>query len=214
MNKVTALILITAALFFSGCGQGKYPPSEVVFEDVYHLQDAENMEFAFGADSMLTVSQKGIYELGENGEGDVTLRICLDDTSRELPEDYNFSEYLVRREEGHIILTFTTEEFNLDANPMLLFSLRGEDGLLSGEPFDGAYQIGEDGDSYQYIFRKDGSVVLRVEEYYYAGKDGRMTLKDHAGSTKYQYEVSGDMLVIKNRKGESVLTLEKEEAQD
>ena len=214
MNKVTALIMISAALVFAGCGKGKYQPSEVVFEDVYHLQDAENMEFAFGADSTLVVSQRGIYELDENEEGEVILRICLDDIGRELPEDYNFTEYLVRAEDGHVILTFTAEEFNLDANPMLLFPLKGEDGLLSGNVFDGSYQIGEDGDSYQYIFGKDGSVILQVEESYYAGKDGRMTLKDHAGSTKYLYEASEDTLTIKNRKGETVLSLEKKAGQD
>ena len=214
MNKATALIMITAAFFIFGCGRGKYPPSEVIFEAVYHLEDAENMEFVFDADSILTVSQRGIYELDESEEGEAVLRICLDDLDRELPEDYNFTEYLVREEEGHMILTFRTEEFNLDTNPMLLFPLKGEDGLLSGALFDGTYQIGEDGDSYQYIFGRDGSVILRVEEYYYAGKNGNMTLKDHAGSTKYLYEASEDTLVIKNRKGEPILNLEKEAGQD
>ncbi len=211
MKKGMAAAMLTAALCLCGCGGGKLPPSEVVFTDVYHLADAENMKFDFRADSTLTVSQKGIYELNETEDGDAVLRICLDDTGRELPEDYNFTEYLVREEDGHLILTFTTEEFNLDANPMLLFWLKGEDGLLSGSPFRGAYQIGEDGDSYQYIFEEDGSVVLQVEEFYYAGKDGRMTLRDHAGSTKYLYETSEDGLIIKNRKGEPVLSLEKED---
>lgn len=214
MKKGTAAAMMAVTLCFCGCGKGKLPPSEVVFEDVYHLADAENMKFEFRADSTLTVSQKGIYELDENEDGDVVLRICLDDTGRELPEDYNFTGYLVRREDGHLVLTFTTEEFNLDANPMLLFSLGGEDGLLSGSPFCGSYQIGEDGDSYQYIFEEDGTVVLQVEEFYYAGKDGQMTLRDHAGSTKYLYETSENRLIIKNRKGEPVLTLEKEEEQN
>ena len=214
MNKATSQAIITAALFFAGCGRGKYPPSEVTFEAVYHLEDAENMEFVFGADSTLTVSQTGVYELSENEEGEVILRICLDDTSRELPEDYNFTEYLVRKEDGHVILTFTTEEFNLDTNPMILYPLNGRDGLLSGDAFDGSYQIGGDGDSYQYIFAEDGSVVLQVEEYYYAGKNGRMTLKDHAGSTKYLYEATENTLTIKNRRGEPVLNLEKDTGQN
>ena len=209
MKKGTVMALTTSVLLISGCTGKQYPPSEVLFEGTYRLEDAENMSFTFGADSTLTVSQNGIYELEEREDGETVLRICLDDTIRELPEDYNFTEYLVHREDDHLILTFTTEEFNLDANPMLLFPLKGKDGLLHGEYFDGTYQIGEDGDSYQYIFGEDGSVALQVEEYYYADGEGRMTLRDHAGSTRYQYESSEDTLLIKNRKGETVLDLYK-----
>ena len=41
-----------------------------------------------------------------------------------------------------------------------------------------------------------------------------MTLKDHAGSTKYLYEATEDTLTIKNRKGEPVLNLEKDAGQN
>ena len=214
MYKVTGMVIILAMIFLPGCAKQKYPPSEVIFEDVYYFEGMENMEFDFRADSTLTVSQKGIYELKENGEGDPVVRICLDDISRELPDDYNFTEYLAHREGGHIILTFTSEEFSLDTNPMKLTPLSGKDGLLSGKQFDGTYQIGEDGDSYQYIFKEDGTVVLQVKEYYDARKDGNITLADHAGRTKYVYEASGDTLVIKNRKGEPVLNLVKKAGVD
>ncbi len=214
MNKAAGAALIMTALFLPGCGRYSYPPSEVIFEDVYYFEGMENMEFDFRADSTLTVSQKGIYELEKDGGGEAVVRICLDDISRELPEDYNFTEYTARREDGHIILTFTSEEFSLDTNPMKLTPLQGEDGLLSGKRFDGTYQIGEDGDSYQYIFKEDGSAVLQVKEYYNAQKDGSLVLADHAGRTNYMYESSGDTLVIKNRKGELILALVKKAGAD
>ncbi len=205
-----SIVLLAVIFVLSGCGPGKFRESKVIFDDSYYLEDADNMESAFSDDSTLTVRQKGIYELSESEEGEPLVRICLDDISRELPEDYNFTEYLMREVEGHIALTFTTEEFNLDANPMFLFPLEGEDGLMSGENFDGTYQIGEGGESYQYIFEKDGSITMRVTERYYADQKGRMTLSDHAGSTKYLYETYGDALILKNMKGDAVLTLIKE----
>lgn len=209
MYKVSGMAILLAMVFLSGCAKQKYPPSEVILEGEYSLEGMENMEFDFRADSTLTVSQNGVYELGKNGEGDTLVRICLDDISRELPEDYSFTEYLAREEDGHIILTYTSEEFSLDTNPMKLTPLEGKNGLLSGDLFDGSYQIGEDGDSYQYRFREDGTVVLQVKESYYAKKDGSITLADHAGRTKYSYEASENTLVLKNRKGETVLNLVK-----
>lgn len=205
-----SIVLLAVIFVLSGCGPGKFRESKVIFADTYYLEDADNMEFVFSDDSTLTVRQQGIYELSESEEGEPVVRICLDDISRELPEDYNFTDYLVREADGHIALTFTTEEFNLDANPMLLFPLEGEDGLLSGGYFDGTYQIGEDGESYQYIFEKDGAITMRVKERYYADQKGNMTLSDHAGSTKYLYEADGDTLILKNMKGDTVLTLIKE----
>ncbi len=205
------IVLLAVIFMLSGCGAGKFRESKVIFEDTYRLEDADNMEFIFTDDSTLTVLQKGIYELVQNEAGDPVVRICLDDISRELPEDYNFTEYLMRKVEDYIVLTYTTDEFNLDANPMKLFLLEGEDGLLSGEYFDGTYQIGEGGESYQYIFEKDGSIAMRVEERYYADQKGKMTLSDHAGSTKYLYETDKDTLILKNMKGDAVLTLIKEE---
>ncbi len=204
-----SLIVFIAFFFLTGCGSGKYRASKVIFDDTYRIADTDNMEFVFSDDSTLVVRQKGIYEFKENEPGELVVRICLDDISRELPEDYNFTEYLLRRAEDHIVLTYTTEEFNLDANPMMLFLLDGEDGLITGEYFEGTYQIGADGDSYQYIFKEDGSITMQVTEHYYADKK-KMILSDHAGSTQYQYEASEDAVILKNTKGETVLTLQKE----
>lgn len=203
-----SLIVFIAVFFLSGCGSGKYRQSKVIFDDSYRLFNTDNMEFVFSDDSTLVVRQKGIYEFEKNEFGELMVRICLDDISRELPEDYNFTEYLLREVEDHIVLTYTTEEFNLDANPMMLFLLDGEDGLMSGEYFEGTYQIGTDGDSYQYIFQEDGGITMQVTEHYYADKK-KMVLSDHAGSTQYQYETSEDTMILKNAKGETVLTLQK-----
>lgn len=208
------IVLLAVILMLSGCGTGKFRKSEVIFSDTYYLEDTDNMEFVFSDDSTLTVRQKGIYELAESEEGEAVVRICLDDISRELPEDYNFTEYLIREADTHITLTFTTEEFNVDANPMLLFFSGGEDGLLSGEYFDGTYQIGEENASYLYMFEKDGSITMRVNERYYADRQGNMTLSDHAGSTRYLYEAAADTLIIKNMKEEAILNLKKEPESD
>lgn len=202
------MVLLIACLSLSGCQGVRFKDSKEIFDAAYKIENMENMEFTFSKDSTLTVRQEGIYELGENEAGERVVKICLDDIDRELPEDYNFTEYLLKEEKDHIVLTYTTEEFDLDANPMTLYFLKGENGLMAGKYFAGAYQIGTGGDSYQYIFREDGGITMQVKEHYYADK-GEMTLSDHEGSTKYQYEFSEDMFILKNRKGETVLTLQK-----
>lgn len=206
MLRLASLAVLTMTLFLAGCGGAKNPVSEVIFQDAYRLKGAENMEFHFTKDSSLYVWHTGIYELGENEDGKPIVRICLDDTKRELPEDYNFTEYLVTEEKWAVLLTLSTEEFDLESKPMELYLLNGEHGLLENSNFDGTYQIGHDGDSYQYIFQKDGSIAMQITERYFADKT-QMTLIDHAGSANYLYEATDDMLVLKNKDGEPVLTL-------
>ena len=60
----------------------------------------------------------GYSLLGYNKVLQPIVRICLDDTKRELPEDYNFTEYLVTEEKGAVLLTLSTEEFDLESKPM------------------------------------------------------------------------------------------------
>lgn len=213
MNRMMHLLIVTAILLMSGCGKGRYPVSEVIFEDRYALEGAENMDFIFSKDSTLLVRQRGIYELSESPSGESVVRICLDDIVRELPEDYNFTEYLIREEKGYVSLTYTSEEFDMDSNSMQLYLLEGEDGLRSEEKFDGAYQIGEDGDSYQYVFEKDGDITMQIKEHYFADSE-HMILIDHAGSTEYLYEKSEDMLILKNMNEEPILTLIRKEEAD
>ena len=112
-----------------------------------------------------------------------------------------------------MLLTFTTEEFDLDSEPMVLFWLNGEQGLSSDSYFEGTYQIGEDGDSYQYLFHKDGSITMQVTERYFADEE-QVTLIDYAGSTKYLYEKSEDTLILKNMQKEPVLTLQQKYEND
>lgn len=212
MGRIMNLLLLTVILLTSGCGKEQYPVSEVIFEDRYTLEGAENMDFVFSEDSTLVVRQRGIYELSKNASGDPVVRICLDDISRELPEDYNFTDYLIRKEKDHIALTYTSEEFDMDSGSMQLYLLEGEDGLRSDGMFDGIYQIGEDGDSYQYVFEKNGDITMQIEERYFADQE-HMILVDHAGSTEYLYEQSEDKLILKNMKEEPILTLIRETIQ-
>lgn len=212
MGRIMNLLLLTVILLMSGCGKEQYPVSEVIFEDRYALEGAENMDFIFSKDSTLVVRQRGIYELSKNASGDPVVRICLDDTRRELPEDYNFTDYLIRKEKDHIALTYTSEEFDMDSGSMQLYLLEGEDGLRSDEMFDGIYQIGEDGDSYQYVFEKNGDITMQIEERYFADQE-HMILVDHAGSTEYLYEQLEDKLILKNMKEEPILTLIRETIQ-
>lgn len=212
MGRIMNLLLLTVILLMSGCGRERYPVSELIFEDRYSLEGAENMDFIFSKDSTLVVRQRGIYELSKNASGDPIVRICLDDISRELPEDYNFTDYLIREEKDHIALTYTSEEFDMDSGSMQLYLLEGEDGLRSDGMFDGIYQIGEDGDSYQYVFEKNGDITMQIKERYYADQE-HMILVDHAGSTEYLYEQSEDKLILKNMKEEPILTLIRETIQ-
>lgn len=209
MKKMPGIMLLSATMIWSGCGTERYLPSEVVFEDVYHLEDADNIEFTFSKDSTLEVLQKGVYELAENESGELIVRICLDDIHRELPEDYNFTEYQIKEADEYIELVLLEEKFNLDTNPMKLFPAKGTNGLMLGEYFSGSYQIGESRGSYQYIFEKDGKVTMQIKIHYNADEE-QLTLSDHAGSTKYLYESSEDTLLIKNIEGEPILNLLKQ----
>lgn len=211
MNKAIRFFCVAAAVtMICGCGHDTYPNTKVVIDEVYSLQGSDNIRFVFSKDSTLVVRQKGLYDLTENSKGEPVLRICLDDISRELPEDYSYTEYRIEDEGRYLSLTLTTDDYELDESPMLLFPLKGTDGLLSGARFEGSYQIGRADDSYQYIFKEDGQVTMQVKQHYYAdGKD--MTLSDHAGSTDYIYEMSEDSLVLKNTQEEPALTLVKVE---
>lgn len=209
MVRVAGVVVLSMMLFLSGCSGKRILASKVVFDGVYCPNHTENMEFHFTEEGSLCVWQTGIYEFGKDEEGKPILRICMDDIDRELPEDYNFSEYLITEKEESVWLTFTTEELNLESEPMVLFWLKGEKGLSNDSFFEGTYQIGEDGDSYQYLFHKDGSITMQITERYYADEK-QVTLIDHAGSTKYLYESSKDTLVLKNMKEEPVLTLMKQ----
>lgn len=201
------LLLVMGMTALTGCkDEEDYPKSEVIIDETYKLEGTDNMEFAFSKDSTLTVLQEGIYELKINEEGKPLVRICLDDISRELPEDYGFTDYVMQARGKNTVLTFTSEEFSLDTSPMVLVPIKGKDGLLQGANFDGTYQIGDDGDSYQYIFERDGTVTMQIKQHYYA--DGtKMTLSDYAGDTEYYYEEDGEKLTLKNMENEPVLEL-------
>ncbi len=213
MVRVAGMVVLSMMLFLSGCSGKKILASKVVFDGVYCPNHIENMEFHFTKEGNLFIWQTGIYEFAENEEGKPMIRICMDDIKRELPEDYNFSEYLITQEENSVLLTFTTEEFDLDSEPMVLFWLNGEQGFSSDSYFEGTYQIGEDGDSYQYLFHKDGSITMQVTERYFADEE-QVTLIDYAGSTKYLYEKSEDTLILKNMQKEPVLTLQQKYEND
>lgn len=195
---------------FGGCGKKEYPPSEVIINDVYVLDETENMEFAFSKNSILTVTQKGVYELSENDNGEPLLRICLDDTSRELPEDYHFTEYLMKKEGKRIFLNLVADEEDSTENQMLLFYLKGKDGILNGKPFQGSYQIGMGGDNYQYKFYDDGTITMQITEHYFI-KDSKITLTDYMGSTDYIYEQNDNQMMIKNMRGDKIMELHKKE---
>ncbi len=211
MGKGSAVFLILGflcAMLLSGCGSSEeYPKSEIIFEGEYVLEGTENIEFIFYKDSTLKVVQSGVYEFskGENGN---LLRICFDDTSRELPEDYSYTDYQVEQKGRYVYLTFFSENVEEEQQPMMLKLLSGTDGLAGGEYFTGTYQIGRDGDSYQYIFSEDGTVVLQIKERYYA-KDDSLTLSDDSGSTDYKYELTDEQMKINNLMGETILSLRK-----
>lgn len=206
-QKMIKAAVCLSVIFFAGCEtKEKYVPTKISFDGTYILEGTDNIQFTFSKDSRLTVYQKGIYKLHHNGEGEPVVGICLDDTSRELPEDYSYTNYRIVQKNGKTQLIYTSEEFDLDESPMVLVFLEGTDGILSGKKFDGTYQIGEDGDSYQYIFEKDGTITMQIDEHYYAD-DTKMTLSDHAGSTDYLYETSEEGLTLKNMEEETILQL-------
>lgn len=209
MKRYRRMLLLLFVLIFPGCGKG-YPRSEIVFDAAYYLEGTENICFDFSKDSKLEIAQKGVYELTTDEKGTQLVRICLDDVNRELPEDYHYTEYRLREQKEYVELVYTSTEFDLDSTPMILIPMKGEHGLTSGEWFNGVYQIGEDGDSYQYVFEEDGTVTMRIEAHYYADKE-RMRLSDHAGDTEYLYECSEDRMTLKNTQEEMILNLIREQ---
>ncbi|MBO5303159.1 MAG: hypothetical protein J6A92_03820 [Lachnospiraceae bacterium] len=200
-------IVMVSIVLFTGCGfLEEYTKSEVVLDGEYKLENVDNMTFSFKEKSRLIVRQTGIYEFAENAEGKLVVRICLDDISRELPEDYSFTEYLVQKNGLYTELVYTSAEFDLDTSPMVFVPVKGKDGLLTGDYFTGTYQIGTESDSYQYKFQKDGTLTMQINQQYYADEE-KVTLSDSAGSTEYLYEKTEESLVLKNKKEEPILVL-------
>lgn len=200
-------VILSSIVLLTGCGfLESHPRSEVVLDGEYKLENVDNMTFSFKKESQLIVRQTGIYEFAQNADGKLMVRICLDDISRELPEDYGFTEYLVQKDGLYTELVYTSKEFDLDASPMLFVPVKGKDGLCTGEYFTGTYQIGTESDSYQYKFEKDGTLIMQIEQQYYADEE-KVTLSDSAGSTEYLYENTDEKLIIKNKEEEPILVL-------
>lgn len=203
-----AAIFATLAFLVSGCGSiGAPKPSEVIIEGKYHLNEAGNMEFEFTKDSRLTVTQNGIYEFSRE-DGKPVLRMCFDDISTELPEDYQFIEYQISKDGNKIKLTYLPGEDAIVAKDMTLTFQEGSDKLSDEKPFTGVYQMGEHEDSYQYHFDKDGKVIFKVNETYYADKE-MITLSDNSGTTRYLYEKKEDEFLLKNLQGDLIFELVK-----
>ena len=121
-----ALLLIFSGILLTGCGVlEKYTESEVVLDGKYKMENVDNVTFSFRDKKNLIVRQSGIYEFTKNAEGESVIRICLDDTSRELPEDYSYTEYLLKKDGLYTKLIYTSEEFDLEESPMLLVPLKG-----------------------------------------------------------------------------------------
>ena len=91
---------------------------------------------------------------------------------------------------------------------MALRLLKGTEGISGGKPFSGTYQIGREGNDYQYIFSEDGTVLMEINEYYYIEGE-KLTLSDSSGSTDYRYELTEEQITINNLLGETILSLEK-----
>lgn len=210
MKKKNALFLITGffcVLLLAGCSREKeYPGTKVVLEGEYVLDDMENINFTFSKNSTLRVVQSGVYEFARNSDGKMTLRMCYADASRELPEDYSYSDYVVEQKGKEVYLTFFSASVQEEEHPVILKKIKGTDGLAKGELFSGTYQIGESENSYRYIFFEDGTVEMQINEHYYAEGE-KITLSDDFGSTDYKYELSGERLEIKTLTGENVLSL-------
>ena len=209
MERRTAFLLFgfLCAAGITGCGKAReHPASQVIIEGEYRQKGIDNIDFIFSRDSTLKVVQSGVYGFGENSDGEDILKMCFDDTSRELPEDYNYTNYVIESDRRYVYLTLDMAEE--DIKPMALRLLKGTEGISEGEPFSGTYQIGGEGNDYQYIFSEDGTVLMEINEYYYIEGE-KLTLSDSSGSTDYRYELTEEQITINNLLGETILSLEK-----
>lgn len=214
-EKILYVLGIGFLLGMTGCTGAKddRKPSEIIFEGTYKVDGVDNMEFIFSKNSTLKMNQWGVYEMTKDEEGGQIVRLCLDDTSRELPEDYNFMEYKVTEKRNSVELTYLPAEdaeTPIEVKPMELVLLKGKDGLKKQKKFSGTYQIGTGGDSYRYVFSKDGSINIQVNEHYYADKT-TITLYDYAGTTEYLYQQEEDIFTLKNQQGDIIFELVKQD---
>ena len=120
--------------------------------------------------------------------------MCFDDTSRELPEDYSFTEYLVEWDRRYVYLTLNGDfsgntEPEEKPKPMALRFLKGTEGISQGRPFS-----------------EDETVLMQIHENYYMEGE-KLTLSDSSGSTDYKYELTENQIKINNLLGENVLSL-------
>lgn len=206
-KRLTGAVGCVLLLLLAGCGKVQsIAESPVSLDGEYKLETVDNITFLFEDRRFLTVQQNGVYELTESSAGKPMVRICLGDMDREMPGDYTFSEYELKRDRMYIHLEFVSDLLENAEGEMDLIFIEGTDGLLEGELFEGTYQMGAKGDDYQYQFKKDGTLILQVEQRYYA-KDEEVTLSDAFGETKYIFEKNEAGLELKNQMGETVLPL-------
>lgn len=204
LTKAVGLIFL---LLVTGCGSIRsIAESPESLDGEYKVDNVDNITFFFENRRFLTVQQSGIYELAENEAKEPVVRICLEDIDRVMPEDYSFSEYVMKKDRMYTTLTFCSELQGKTEETVDLIFINGTDGLLGRKPFEGTYQIGVEGDDYQYQFKEDGTLILQVEQRYYA-EDKSVTLTDAFGKTAYIYEKNEAGLELKNQMGETVLQL-------
>lgn len=215
IKKIALILQVGLLMGMTGCqntGGRAIKPSEVTFEGVYKQEGVDNVEFLFAEDSTLQMNQHGIYELKQNKDGSTVVRLCFDDISRELPEDYNYMDYDVLEMGKRLKLTYITQDESIDVEPIELVLLKGKNGLLGKEYFNGTYGIAIGSNGFHYVFEKDGTVHMQVNQNYYADKT-TMEIYDDLGSTDYLYQEQNGRFTLKNKQGDIIFELIKQEVE-
>lgn len=213
MKKVRAgILLLLVITMFGGCGKKQtLPQSDCILSGKYEVAKMPNMTIQFFQDGRAKVLQRGVYRLEKTKDRNL-VRICFDDISQELPEDYTYTEYeAVKKRNAVLLQLYWNDTVQEDKNMLLVFE-QGEDGLLKGEAFDGSYHIGSKREGYHYQFQQDGQVMIHIELSYYT-KDDWLTLVDASGETRYRYELQEEEIIMKSERGDVIMTLQKIESE-
>lgn len=160
------------------------------FDGKYQVKDAEGVWYYFGGDGICYYVQQGTYSFSRdiNADGVEADMIAMQFDTMSVPTYYTLEE-----EEGE--LTLRTTYSGAESETIISFEcLKGSDGILEMEPFEGIYSA-YGMDSYRYEFHSDGTFYLILEESYVIEGD-TVTLSAFGTDITYDYEAGEGSMVL------------------
>lgn len=182
--------------------------SKVQFEGSYIAGDTVQVRMVLDKEGNCEYGYIGQYSTETDESGNQLLKLVYyTDTDAQEAAD----TYAIRKNEDGTYdrCKYTDGETPDFSDAVTMTSEEGEDGILSGNAFEGTYYTSE---NTYLILRQDGSFTLGVRMKYAADKK-QFEMIGSGSSVVYNYETDKDQdhIVLTNEDGKTVMDLEREE---